>query len=196
MENSITPTNFEANQKENQKQNNSRTKYFVVAGAVAVFLLIVVIVAILVANNTSKQANGEGLDNIDGKDIASNEIQFTETDDYTKTLNIYNSIDNGMTLDNLKKIVSEAGEGESSINIGAELSNVTVESGEYITFELEENEDSGTQIIVNLTYHNLNYNFEETIQQIEDSKFQHFTNIFTNDFDTKEEAIDDFLMRH
>ena len=196
MDNSIIPTNSNNNQTNNQQSSNSKAKYFIFAGALALLLLIVGVVAIMASNSstTSKQAE-ETLDSIDDKDIAANEIKYIDTKDYTKTLNIYNSIDNGISLDDVKKVITGAGETEAVITIGIEESRINIENGEYISFELIDDEDSNTKVIQNLTYHSLNYGNEETIQQIGGSKFQHYTGTFTNDFDTKEDAIDDYLMR-
>ena len=190
MENASISTN---------SNTGSKKKYIIFAGILALVLFFIGTIAIIVANNANKKtagANGEVLDSIDEKDIASNEIKYTKTKDYSKTLNIYSSIDNGITLGDLKKVVSGAGNSDSAIIMGEESSRIEVENGEYITFGLEYDEDSNVQYIIDLTYHNNNYDLEETIRQIEGSKYQHFTNVFTNDFSTKEEAIDDFLMRH
>lgn len=167
-------------------------KYFIIGGLLLVAVIFAIISVTLTNQGTPTEDTPEG-DYIP-IGVIGNPLEYTENDEYSKTLNLYASLDNDMMLSTAKDIISQA-DAEDFTTINATLYTISENDSEKLTFEVENEEQAS--YIYNLTY---SYNDDKgnsgIIQETQNSQFIHSNGILSDEFKTKSEAIEDYLMRH
>lgn len=123
--------------------------------------------------------------------VGATEIHYTQNDDYTTMLNLYNSIDNDMSLDVVEKVATEA-----KLRIATndnEHFTIVDQTNESIRFDIIIEDDVAS--IYNLEFSYNRNSLSGSIKEVQKSQFQHFDGKTTNEYETKADAIEDYLIK-
>ena len=123
--------------------------------------------------------------------VGATEIHYTQNDGYTTMLNLYNSIDNDMSLDTVEKVATEA-----KLRIATndnEHFTIVDQTNESIKFDIIIEDDVAS--IYNLEFSYNRNSLSGSIKEVQKSQFQHFDGKTTNEYETKADAIEDYLIK-
>lgn len=195
--------------------------FWIIGGVSALLILVIVLVVVLVNRNNTDYS-------MINDDIGASEFSFERDDAYSELQNIFLNMDDGMSLEQLRKIISLSGvaenylqvnrdnpsdtipeeteESEFSTSDGAEsfIAPVIIHEGtdysgqtiEFISFNvLPVDDDASEEMIDNVTYHNYKDGLHNYINSTSDYEFTHHYEGYSNSFDNKFDAIDDFVSR-
>ena len=179
------------------KSNKNKTIIITAFGALAV-IIIAVLIVIFVQNNQPGSGNKgtTALDDYIPPDgVGPIEANFRHREGYSTMLDLYYSIDNDMMLYTVETIIKDGKlDQDAKYDKETKCYTYTDESREEsVSFCVTD--DDGVDYIHNLEFRYTRNDTNGSIAEIQGSHFQHFDGKITNDYDTKTDAIEDYLIK-